>query len=268
MTRIASAILLTVFLSACTMTMNTSTVPSAAIAEFTPAAKLRAAINYGNAVLAKHHPDTGEVTGVSVDLARELARRLGVELELLPVDAANKSVEAVKNQQVDIAFFAIDPLRAADTEFTAAYVMIEGTYVVPQNSPIQRNEEVDRSGIRIAVAAKSAYDLFLTRNIKNATLVRTVTSGGVTDMFLEQKLEVSAGVKQQLELDMQRLPGLRMLPGRFMEINQAMGMTKGKPAAIAYLRSFVEEMKASGFVAEALKRHGVEGVSVAPPAVR
>jgi polar amino acid transport system substrate-binding protein len=203
---------------------------------------------------------------VSVDLARELGKRLGVEVQLVPFDAANKSVEAIKNQQVDIGFFAIDPLRGADTDYTAAYVMIEGTYVVRNDSPIKANADVDKPGVRIAVAAKSAYDLFLSRNIKQATLERTVTSGGVIDMFMDKKLYVAAGVKQQLEKDMNRIPGLRMLDGRFMEINQAMGTTKGRDEGIKYMRAFVEEMKASGFVAAALARHNIEGVAVAPAA--
>jgi polar amino acid transport system substrate-binding protein len=247
----------------------TPTLPApsaAAIAELTPTGKLRAAINYGNAVLARRDAATGEVSGVSVDLARELAKRLGVELQLVPFDAANKSVEAIKNQQADIAFFAIDPARGVDTDFTAAYVVIEGTYVVRNDSPIKTNADVDKPGTRIALAAKSAYDLFLTREIKHATLERTVTSGEVTDMFLAKNLDVAANVKQQTEKDMTRIPGLRMLAGRFMEINQAMGTSKGRDNAVKYMRAFVEDMKASGFVAQALERHKIEGVAVAPAA--
>ena len=267
MLKIATALFSILFFTACSMTPttpNTPQAPAAAISELTPTGKLRAAINYGNAVLAKRDAASGELSGVSVDLSRELAKRLGVELELLPFYAANKSVEAIKNQQADIAFFAIDPLRGADTDYTAAYVVIEGTYVVPQTSPIKINADVDRPGVHIAVATKSAYDLFLTREIKQATLVRTVTSGGVADMFVAQKLEVAAGVKQQLEKDLKRIPGLRMLDGRFMEINQAMSTSKGRDAGIQYMRAFVEEMKTSGFVAKALQRHHIEGVAVAP----
>lgn len=248
------------------MTPNTPAAPAAAISELAPTGKLRAAINYGNAVLARRDAASGEVSGVSVDLSRELARRLGVEVQLVPFDAANKSVEAVRNNQVDIAFFAIDPQRGADTSYTAAYVVIEGAYVVPQDSSIRTNADVDRAGVRIAVAAKSAYDLFLTREIKQASLVRTVTSAAVVDMFVAQNLEVAAGVKQQLQADLKRVPGLRMLDGRFMEINQAMGTSKGREAGIRYMRAFIEEMKVSGFVAQALQRHHIEGVAVAPPA--
>ena len=268
MHRVASALLSIVLLTACSMTPSTPAPSAAAVSQLTPAGKLRAAINYGNAVLARRDAATGELSGVSVDLSRELATRLGVDLQLIPFDAANKSVEAIRNKQADIAFFAIDPLRGADTDYTAAYVIIEGTYVVPQGSPIKVNADVDKPGTRIAVASKSAYDLFLSREIKQATLVRTVTSAAVVDMFVEQKLEVAAGVKQQLEKDMKRISGLRMLDGHFMEINQAMGTSKGRDAGIKYMRAFIEEMKASGFVAKALERHHVDGVAVAPPAAR
>ncbi len=266
MPRFASTFFSILLLTACSMNPSQTSPPASAVSQLTPSGKLRAAINYGNAVLARRDASTGEVSGVSVDLSRELAKRLGVELELLPFDAANKSVEAIKNKQADIAFFAIDPARGVDTDYTAAYVVIEGTYVVRNDSAIKANADVDKAGTHIAVAAKSAYDLFLTREIKQATLERTVTSGGVIDMFIEKKFEVAAGVKQQLEKDMKRVPGLRMLDGRFMEINQAMGTSKGRDEGIQYMRAFIEEMKASGFVAQALERHKIEGVAVAPAA--
>ncbi|MFZ2738400.1 MAG: ABC transporter substrate-binding protein [Burkholderiaceae bacterium] len=264
MLRLVAALLFATLLSACAMNPTMPAPSSAAIAQLAPTGKLRAAINYGNVVLAKIDVASGEVSGVSVDLSRELAKRLGVEIDLIAFNAANKSVEAIKNKQADIAFFAIDPLRGADTDYTAAYVMIEGTYVVRQNSPIKTNADVDKPGVRIAVAAKSAYDLFLSREVKQAKLERTVTSAGVVDMFMAQNLDVAAGVKQGLENDIKRIPGLRMLEGRFMEINQAMGTSKGRDEGIKYMRAFVEEMKASGFVANALERHKIEGVTVAP----
>ncbi len=266
MPRLASVLFSLSFLTACSMTPTTPAPSATAVSQLAPTGKLRAAINYGNAVLAKRDPASGEVSGVSVDLSRELAKRLGVEVVLVPFDAANKSVEAIKNKQADIAFFAIDPLRGADTDYTAAYVMIEGTYVVRKDSPIKANAEVDKPGVRVAVAAKSAYDLFLSRELKQAKLERTPTSGGVVDLFIAQNLDVAAGVKQQLEKDMKRVPDLRMLPGRFMDINQAMGTSKGRDEGIKYMRGFVEEMKASGFVAQALERHKIEGVAVAPAA--
>src|SRR5262249_9686079 len=152
-----------------------------------------------------------------------LARRLGVPLQLVPFSAAGQVVEALKADQVDVAFVAIDPLRGQDVRYSAAYVIIEGAYLVRQDSLLQRNEEVDRAGHRIAVGKGSAYDLSLTREIKQATLERAPTSPAVVDYFLSHQLEVAAGVKQQLEADARRVPGLRLLPGRFMVINQAMG---------------------------------------------
>jgi len=201
---------------------------------------------------------------VSVDLAREAGRRLGLPVELVTFNSAGNVVEAVKARKVDLAFVAIDPVRAADMEYTAPYVIIEGAYLVRSASPLQRNEEVDRPGTRVMVGRGSAYDLFLTRELKSATLVRAPTSPEVTDLFLAQNLDVAAGVKQQLEADAKRVAGLRLLPGRFMVIQQAMGVPKGRSAAQAWLSAYIEEMKASGFVAAALQRHRIEGAAVAP----
>jgi polar amino acid transport system substrate-binding protein len=232
---------------------------------FAPTGTLRASINLGNPILANRDPQTGEPFGVSIDLARAFAQRLGVGIELVVFDAAGKSVEAVRGEQADIGFFAIDPLRGEGIAFTAPYVLIEGSYLVPQGSSLRANEEVDRAGIRVTVGKGSAYDLFLTRELKQAEIVRAPTSPTVVDVFVEQKLEVAAGVKQQLEADLSRHPGHRLLPGRFMVIQQAMGTPKSRgPKAAAYLSEFVEVMKASGFVAQALQRHGIQGASVAP----
>jgi polar amino acid transport system substrate-binding protein len=234
---------------------------------FAPTGKLRASINLGNPILASKQPQIGEPFGVSIDLARAFAQRLGVDIELVVFDTAGKSVEAVRGEQADIGFFAIDPLRGEGIAFTAPYVLIEGAYMVPYFSPIRANEEVDRPGIRVAVGKGSAYDLFLTRELKQAEIVRAPTSPTVVDVFVEQMLEVAAGVKQQLEADQQRFAGYRLLPGRFMVIQQAMGTPKSRGAeAAAYLAKFVEDMKSSGFVADALSRHGIQGASVAPAA--
>jgi len=238
--------------------------PVAPVPELAPTGKLRAAINFGNPILATKDPATGEPRGVSVDLARELGKRLGVPVELVTFNAAGKVVEAAKAAQVDIAFVAIDPVRGADMLQTPPYVIIEGAYLVRDDSPIRRNEEVDRAGNRIAVGNGSAYDLYLTRELKAAKLVKAPTSPAVTDLFLAQNLEVAAGVKQQLQADAKRLPGLRLLDGRFMVIEQAMGLPKGRESGARYVSAFVEEMKASGFVAAALQRHGIEGALVAP----
>ena len=236
------------------------------VASFTPTGKLRAAINLGNPILAHKDAQTGAPGGVSVDLAREFAKRLGVELELVVFDAAGKSVEAVTQEAADIGFFAVDPLRGAGIAFTAPYVLIEGCYLVADGSPLRDNDEVDRAGHVVVVGKGSAYDLYLTRELKQATIVRSPTSPTVVDTFVEQKADVAAGVKQQLEADARRIGGLRLLGGRFMVIQQAMGTPKGRGAAAAEaLAQFVEEMKASGFVAAALARHRIEGASVAGP---
>jgi polar amino acid transport system substrate-binding protein len=234
---------------------------------FAPTGKLRASINLGNPILANKNPQTGEPFGVSIDLARAFAKRLGVDIELVVFDAAGKSVEAVRAEQADIGFFAIDPLRGEGIAFTPPYVLIEGSYLVPDKSLILSNEEVDRPGIRVTVGKGSAYDLFLTRELKQAEIVRAPTSPTVVDVFVEQKLEVAAGVKQQLEADMSRFSGYRLLPGRFMVIQQAMGTPKSRgPEAAAYLAQFVEDMKTSCFVEDAIRRHNIQGASVAPSA--
>ncbi len=236
---------------------------------FAPTGVMRASINLGNPILANKHPSTGEPGGVSVDLARALAERLGVDLELVVFDAAGKSVQAVSEQRADIGFFAIDPVRGREIAFTSPYVLIEGAYLVADASLLQGNDEVDRPGTRVVVGKGSAYDLYLTRELKHAEIFRAPTSPAVVDTFLEQGMDVAAGVKQQLEADAKRLGGLRLLPGRFMVIRQAMGLPKTRgDAAARYLSAFVEEMKISGFVASALERHGIQGASVAPPAGR
>ncbi len=233
---------------------------------FAPTGRLRASINLGNPILAAKDPATGEVAGVSVDLARAFGAQLGVPVDLVVVDAAGRSVDVVATGTADIGFFAIDPVRGAEIAFTAPYVLIEGAYLVRDDSPIVRNDQVDRPGVRVMVGRGSAYDLYLTRALKQAELVRAPTSPRVVDEFVAQRADVAAGVRQQLEADARRLPRLRMLDGRFMVIEQAMGVPKRRgPAAAAALSAFVEEMKASGFVAASLARHGIDGASVAPP---
>ncbi|THC42791.1 transporter substrate-binding domain-containing protein [Massilia sp. Mn16-1_5] len=242
------------------------TMSAALKAAFTPAGKLRASINLGNPILA-YRDAAGNAAGVSVDLATEFAKRLGVELEMVVVDAAGKSVEVVVREDADIGFFAIDPLRGEHIAFTSAYVLIEGCYLVKDDSPLRANEEVDVAAHRVVVGKGSAYDLYLTRTLKQAQIVRSPTSPTVVDVFLEESADVAAGVKQQLEADARRLGGLRLLGERFMVIQQAMGTPKSRGLeAAAFLAGFVEEMKAGGFVAAALARHSIEGASVAPAA--
>ena len=241
------------------------TLDPAVLQAFAPQGVLRASINLGNPILANKDKTTGAPGGVSVDLARAFSDRLGVDLELVVFDTAGKSVEAVEEEKADIGFFAIDPVRGAQIAFTHAYVLIEGSYMVRDDSPLKDNDEVDRAGHRITVGKGSAYDLYLTRELKHAEIVRAPSSPAVVQTFLDQKLDVAAGVRQQLEADAQKHAGLRLLPGRFMVIQQAMGTPKSRGGeAATVLGAFVEEMKASGFVAEALARHGIQGASVAP----
>jgi polar amino acid transport system substrate-binding protein len=226
-----------------------------------PSGKLRAAINFGNIVLAQGSADAPR--GVTVDLAQELGRRLGVSVEFTSFDGASKAFEAFKGGALDIIFLAIEPARAAEIAFTAPYVLIEGVYIVPKDSALRTAAEVDREGVRIGVNKGSAYDLYLTRTLKHARLVRG--EDGI-DLFVKNKLEVAAGVKQPMALYANSDRNVRMLDGRFMEIRQAMGTRHGHEAGTRYLRAFVEEMKASGFVAEALKRSNQPDAQVAPAA--
>ncbi|HEX3375306.1 MAG TPA: ABC transporter substrate-binding protein [Candidatus Acidoferrales bacterium] len=238
--------------------------PKDALNELAPNGILRAAINFGNLVLAQKNSENGEPCGVSVDLARELARRLGVPIQLVLFDAAGKVFEAAQSHAWDIAFLAVDPVRAADILFTAPYVLIEGTYLVRDASPFHAIEEFDRPGVRIAVAKGAAYDLFLTRAIKHAEIIRHDTSSGAMELFLDGGLEAAAGVKQPLVEFARTHSGLRVIEGRYMSIEQAMGTPKGRPGAREFLQTFIEEMKRTGFVASALERSGQGGASVAP----
>ncbi|MDO9075785.1 MAG: ABC transporter substrate-binding protein [Rubrivivax sp.] len=250
--------------------MNPTQTPRPApelVAAFAPSGKLRASINLGNPILARRNASSGQAEGVSVDLAWALAAELGVGIELKVFDAAAKSVVAVTSGDADIGFFAIDPKRGEGVRFSAAYVQIEGAYLVRNASPLTDNQQVDRAGTTVMVGKGSAYDLFLSRELKGATILRAPTSPAVVDTFLAEKADVAAGVKQQLQADAARLGGLRLLPGRFMVIEQAMGVQANRgEAAQQYLRAFVERMKASGFVAQALERHQIKGAIVAPAA--
>ena len=229
-----------------------------------PTGHLRAAINFGNPVLAQKDPQTGEPRGVSVELARELARRLGVPVDFVTYDGAGKVTDALQSGAWDVAFLAIDPVRSNGITFTAPYVLIEGVYAVPDTSPIRAVEEVDHSGIRVSVGRGSAYDLFLTRALKQAQLVRFPTSLEALVALDRDHLDVVAGVKQPVVAYAAAHPGMRVLPGRFMVIEQAVGTPKTHDAGAAYVRAFVEEMKASGFVANALAASGQTDAAVAP----
>jgi len=240
----------------------------ALVTAFAPTGRLRACINLGNPILARRTAPgaLAPVAGVSVDLAAALAQRLGLALELVVVEAALQSVQTVQSGRADIGFFAVDPARSQGIRFSAPYVLIEGAYLVRQDSTLTDNAQVDRPGTRIMVGRGSAYDLYLTRTLRAAQLLRTPTSPTVVDEFLAQGADVAAGVKQQMLADAARVGGLRLLPGRFMVIEQAMGLQSGRgEAAEQALAGFVEWAKSSGLVAQSLQRHGIEGATVAPP---
>ena len=240
-------------------------VPPDTLKDLAPHGKLRAAINQGNPVLVQRAPEGGEPTGVTIDLARELGRRLGVPVELVLFQAAGEVFDALKRDAWDLAFLAVEPVRAAEIEFTAPYVLIEGTYMVPKNSSLKDIADVDRPGVRIAVGRGSAYDLYLTRTLKQASLVRAPGAGNAAiEMFVRDRLEAAGGVRQPLDAYARTAPDMRVMTGRFMSIQQAMGTPKGRLAGAAYLRGFIEEMKAWGFVADALKRGGQDPRQVAP----
>jgi polar amino acid transport system substrate-binding protein len=253
----ALSVSLALLLAAC---VTADVAPSSVVRELAPTGKLRAAINFGNGVLAQREP----FGGVSVDLTRELAKRLRVPIEFVTYDAAGRVTDDAAKNVWDIAFVARDPQRAKDIEFTDAYVIIEGAYMVPATSPLQKNEDVDREGVRIAVSRGSAYDLWLSRNIKRATLVRAPTPPAGIELFARDRLDAAAGVKQPLVDYVSKHPDARMLPGRFMVIEQAMATPRGRTAAAKYLAEFVDEMKASGFVAMSLERSGQKDAAVAP----
>lgn len=238
-------------------------VAAAVASDLAPMGRIRVGINHGNPVLAKRDA-SGELSGVAVDLARELGRRTNLPVELVPFDAAGKMVAALASGAWDVAFLAVEPGRGGAIGFTAPYLEIEGAYLVPARSPLGSVDEVDREGVRVALAAGSAYDLFLSRTLRRARLIRAPSPSAAFELLRSGQAEVLAGVKQTLLADSKRLPGSRVLPGRFMAIHQAVGIPKSREAGLAYLREFIEEMKASGFVAQAIARAGLEGVAVAP----
>lgn len=231
-----------------------------------PTGRLRVGINLSNFLLTATDPSTGEYRGVAVDLGRELGRRLGVPVEIVAYPSPGALADAAKAGVWDVGFLGAEPQRANEIDFTAAYVEIEATYLVPPGSPIRRIEEVDREGVRIAISAKSAYDLYLTRNLKHAQLVRAEGADGAFRRFVEDGLEALAGLRPRLVKDCGILPGSRILDGRFTAVQQAIGTPKGRGIGARYLREFAEDIKASGLVAQAIERNGARGLTVAPAA--
>jgi polar amino acid transport system substrate-binding protein len=220
--------------------------------DLAPTGILRASINLGNPVLAQGSPDSP--TGVTVDIAREVGVRLGLPVELVCFDAARKSFEALTSGRADLCFLAIEPAREAEVAFTAPYVVIEAVYAVPVGSPVRGPDDVDRPGVRVGVKRGSAYDLFLTRTLRNATVVRGDEG---TDVFRAEGLEVAAGIRQPITAFAAAHPDVRVVEERFMAIRQAVGTTKDRrPETVGFLRELVEELKRSGFVAESLRRAG------------
>lgn len=232
--------------------------------EIAPTGRLRVALNMGNPILASSRTSRETPAGVTIDLSREFARRLGVDVSFGEFKTAADALAAVTGSAADIGFMAIDPGRADGIHFTGAYVEIIGSYVVPEASPIRSNDEVDRPGIEVVVGQASAYDLFLTRHLKQAALLRVPLSEHVVEAMLEGKHSAGAGIRQQLETQMKPFAGVRLLDGGFMVIKQAAIIPVSRSAAAQQaFDDFIEWARASGFVQESLDRHGIEGAQIA-----
>lgn len=235
--------------------------------ELAPSGILRAGINMANMLLVTGRSDAGDPAGVGPDMSRAIADRLGVGIAYVPFPTPGELADAAESGVWDIGLIGAEPSRAEKIAFTAAYVEIEATYLVPAGSPLTKIEDVDRKGVRIAISGRSAYDLFLTRSLKHAELVRAQGLPGATAAFVEQKLDALAGLRPALTDDLGKLPGARILDGRFTAVQQAVGTKRSNTAAAAFLSDFVEEAKASGLVASLIEKHGVVGrLTVAQPA--
>jgi polar amino acid transport system substrate-binding protein len=234
--------------------------------ELAPGGKLRIGLNYQNFLLVLGDSADGSPAGIAPDLGRELGRRAGLPVEFVRFDSAGKLAEAVRKPAWDVAFLGAEPQRADEIAFSAAYLEIPVTFLVPPGSPLRAVEDVDREGVRIAVAEKSAYDLYLTRTIRKARLMRAPGIPDSYDLFVNEKLEALSGLKPRLVSDAQRLPGSRILEGQVTAVQQSVGTPRGRNEAARYLREFVEDIKASGLVARTIEKHAVRGVTVAPAA--
>jgi polar amino acid transport system substrate-binding protein len=234
--------------------------------EIAPGGKLRAGINHSNFLLVNPGSPHGAPKGIAPDLALELGRRLGVPVEFVSFDAAGRTADAIRDAVVDVGFIANEAERASVIEFSSAYLELPATYLVPAGSPIRSLADVDRPGVRIALSGRSAYDLYLTRTIKNAELVRAEGIPSSVKLFHDRKLDALAGLKPGLVAEAQKLPGARVLEGQFTAVQQSIGVPKTRAAAAKHLREFIEDAKRSGLVSELVEKHGVKGVNVAPPA--
>lgn len=234
--------------------------------ELAPTGTLRAGINLSNFLLVTGRSASGDPEGVAPDMARAIGAELGVPVKLVPFKSPGELGDQVGKDMWDIGLIGAEPQRAEKIAFTAAYVEIEATYMVPEGSPIKSIADVDRKGVRIAVSARSAYDLWLENNIRNATLVRATGLDAAYDKFVGDKLDVLAGLRPGLLKDMAKAPGMRILDGKFTAVQQAVGTARPNTAGAAFLAAFVEKAKKSGLVAGLIERHKVRGLSVAPPA--
>jgi polar amino acid transport system substrate-binding protein len=234
--------------------------------ELAPTGVLRAGINLSNFLLVTGKSAVGDPEGVAPDMAGEIATRLGVPVKYVPYKTPGELADMAGTGAWDIGLIGAEPQRAEKIAFTAAYVEIEATYLVPAGSTLKAIADVDRAGVRIAVTGRSAYGLWLDRNIKQAQLVRSDTLDSALEQFMRDKLDALAGLRPRLLSDVTKLPGSRILDGQFTAVQQAIGTARKNSAGAAFLRSFVEEAKASGFVARLIERHKVRGLSVAPPA--
>ncbi len=233
------------------------------IAELAPTGALRAGINLSNFLLVTGSTPSGDPAGVAPDMAAEIARRLGVPVKYVSFKSPGELADAAESNVWDIGLIGAEPKRAEKIAFTNAYVEIEATYLVPAGSALKTISDVDRKGVRIAVSARSAYDLWLERNIKNAELKRAAGIDASYQLFVDQKLDALAGLKPRLLSDVEKLPGARILDGRFTAVQQAIGTARKNTAATKFLQDFVEEAKASGLVARLIEKHKVRGLSVA-----
>jgi len=239
---------------------------SAARSDLAPNGKLRVGINFGNNLLTARDPVTRAPSGIALDLAAELGRRLGVPVEIVSYESAGALADSASTGAWEVGFLGAEPQRANQISFTAAYLEIEATYLVPPGSPLRTIADVDREGVRIVTTAKAAYDLYLQRSLKHASLFHAANADAVFKLFVAEKMDALAGLKPRLVTDHDNLPGSRILEGRFTAVQQAVGTPKGHDVGAEYLREFVEDVKATGLVARTIEKNGVRGVSVAAAA--
>jgi polar amino acid transport system substrate-binding protein len=236
------------------------------VAELAPTGALRAGINMSNFLLVSGTTPSGDPVGVAADVARAIADRLGVPIAYKPFARPGLLADAAEDNVWDVGLIGAEPARAKKIAFSPAYVEIASTYLVPAGSPLTAIEQVDRPGVRIAVTARTAYELWLSRNIKHAELVMSESLDEALEQFVAEKLDALAGLEPRLLQDVEKLPGAKILEGQFSAVQQAVGTLRTHEAGAAFLRDFVEEAKASGLIASLIERHHIKGLSVAPPA--